>query len=323
MNASTNNHNAVDKINTAPVRKEFNEALRQRLKEYAIEEDLTNAELGLELGVHSTAVSKYLNGRPDGNVVRLEAVAADVLHNAARRRAIKIELFETNVSLEVNAACETIRKTNDMAVVHGPAGIGKTSGCELFVRFNPAALFITIKAWQRNANGIEALVWEQLATADWNGNERRCTYMERKLKNSNRLLIVDNAHRLKAAGLEYLFDFHDATGIPVALVGNPEVLELIKRNDQMFSRIGLCIAISKPDHSKYKIVQQIVEQIAPEANGYLNDAGAVVVEQHGHLRALKKQVSLAKELKEHNPKLSWEVAFKQAHTQLIRDYPLK
>jgi len=315
--------------NTAPVpepaKKQFNEKMRQLLRAYATAQSLTNAELGDELGgIHPTLVSRYLNGKPDGNVVRLEAAAADVIKNAARRREIAIKLFPTNVSLQMNSNFETIRKTNDFAVITGPAGGGKTCGIHLYVAINPTALFITMTAWQRNVIGMESILFGEMSTSDWSRNEPRATYMARKLKNSNRLIIVDNAHRLTNWTLNWFFDFHDETGCPVALVGNPEILKLIRTNDQRFSRVGLCDPLPAPDHKKYKIVEQIVTQIAPEANGYLNDAGAVVVEQHGHLRALRKQVSLAREIRENTPGMGmgWEEAFEAAHLKLIRNYRL-
>jgi DNA transposition AAA+ family ATPase len=40
-----------------------------------------------------------------------------------------------------------MRRTGDMGLIHGPAGVGKTCGAELFCRDNPNTLFITAKKY--------------------------------------------------------------------------------------------------------------------------------------------------------------------------------
>lgn len=303
--------------------KPFDPDLRERLREFQQAYGLSNTQLALKLDCHATQVSKYLNGRPEGNVARFESIVIDVLKNAARRSATKIKHFTTNVSRTINGDLQTIRKTNDLALITGPAGIGKTCGFEIYVADNPATIFITASAWHAARNGFEALFFDSFNTSDWDGCSKRANYLTDKLKNSDRLIIIDNAHRLKRSALQWIFDFHDATGCPVALGGNPEVLDLIRKNDQMFSRVGLHRDLTKLTDTQH-LVQNVVEQIWPEANGDLNDLGAVVVEHQGAVRALRKQVSLAKELSDNNPKLrDPQIAFKAAHTQLIRDYQLK
>ena len=91
----------------------------------------TLEELARLLGSNTAQLSKYLSTKegvaPVGDVGRLESVARDVMRAAARRAArVSQEVFDTPVVSQVHAVLETIRKTGDVGLIHGPAGIGKT-----------------------------------------------------------------------------------------------------------------------------------------------------------------------------------------------------
>lgn len=302
--------------------KPFNELLRTELQAYKEENSYSTKDLGSELGFSSTVVSKYLSGKPEGDVTKLEAVIDDVLRTAMKRAKAKAHLVPTNVTRELDATCETIRKTNDMALIFGPAGVGKTAGCDLYAARNPTCIMITVSAWHRNAASVVSLLWQQIRPRVWdNWNDSRASYIMGKLKDSNRLILVDNAHKLIRGGLDVLFDLHDATNVPVALCGFETVEETIKKDEQQFTRIGLKKKMVLTD--THKLASALVQQFIPEGVDDLLPLAEQVIEKQGHGRALRKQLLLAIDIKEKSPKsLEWVTAFRAAHTRLIRDYTL-
>lgn len=314
--------------------KPFNERVRERLEQYQSESGLSQTELAAQLGVSVTYVSRYLNGKPEGDVQKLEEAIEDVLKQAARKSIVSIELFETDLSRKVNVHIETVRKTNDFGLLSGPAGLGKTCALELYLRANRTSILITASRWLRSDKEIEAALFDQIEHRRWKAGTKYSTFLIERLKGSSRTIIIDNAHRLRKTALAYLFDFHDATGCPVMLVGNPEVLEVISSNDQHYSRIGLHKSLNHLNKSSADLAATLFTHLWPECERPPIDLCVKVIERNGHLRALKKQILLAKELAS---KPSFQVdfqkgkfgqndlpsaAFRAAHERLIRDYKL-
>ena len=306
-----------------------NETLRAGLQAYMENNNLTLAELARELDSTPSPVSKYLNQKPEGDVLKLEAKIEDVIKNASRRRTSKNDVFSTAVTRQIAGTFETIRETNDIGLIFGPAGIGKTCACELYTRSHPVAVMVTASQMTATGQALQRAVFNAVGSSSWRGNTARADWLVQKFQGSNRLLIVDNAQRLSLSGLQWFFDFLDATGCPGALVGNPEVLQAIRKSDQQFSRIGLKTEI-KPAGVKAaeikRVAAEMITQLLPESGAELQAVAEIVAERHGHFRSLRKQLLLTRKIKENaaaaGTEASWEQAFRSAHTQLVRDYSL-
>jgi len=97
-------------------------------------------------------------------------------------------------------------------------------------------------------------------------------------------------------------DFNDATGCPVALVGNPEVLEKVKVNDQMSSRIGykqsLADAMKIDGPWLDAAADAMVAAMWPEAAAELRTPARDAARSRGYLRTLNKQLRIALRLAE-------------------------
>jgi transcriptional regulator with XRE-family HTH domain len=139
-----------------PEVKEFDEQLRARLQQYreeGRERPLTMADIAQEMGVSSTVVNKYLAGKPEGDVVKLERLVADMLKAASKRQNSDVPFFRTNVTDRISATFELIRKTNDVGLIFGPAGVGKSITIAEYTRTNATTLAISVPRWQRNDSG--------------------------------------------------------------------------------------------------------------------------------------------------------------------------
>lgn len=169
-----------------PAPKPFDEALRRQLAEYRSEKKLTNKELARQLGTSDTAVSKYLSGKPEGDVEKLEAVIADVLAAAKQKVTASTELFDSPIARALAGSLETIRKTGDVGLLYGGAGLGKTCGIRIYRRSTPSSIPVFVTPWRANPNGIISAIFEGMDKSKWNGNQPRADFITERLSGSDR-----------------------------------------------------------------------------------------------------------------------------------------
>ena len=303
--------------------KPFDPHLHSRFREWVKERGMGNRQLANQMAVSETKISKYLNGKPEGDIKGLEGIVADFMRNNELHIDTSIVLCQTAVALEVESVIETIIKTNDVGAITGPAGIGKTCGCMMFAQAHPLAAMVTARRRLNNDEAQVRLIWDQIDTGaypQFNG-QSHVQFLERRYKGSNRPIIVDNCHRLGTSALQFYFDFNDETGAPIILSGNPEFIKNIRKNDQMYSRIGLHHPLKLREPKEF--AEAILSQFAPDHASELRKVAQQVVSATGHGRALRKQLLLTRELMRGGIDDPLK-AFKSAHTKLIgRDYVLE
>jgi DNA transposition AAA+ family ATPase len=300
--------------------------LRARVQEWrAANPKETLQSLATRCGVDPSRVSHWLGGTPDTDCQRLERRMRDVLRQAARRQIAAVARCETNVESAIRATFEQIRKTADVGLVSGPAGIGKTLSIDAYRtgEDGQTALSITVVTWRATRDGVVKAIATALQDdgRQYPGTLSQADWIADTLRGSDRLVIVDNAHLLRGSGREYLFNLHDDAGIPVALVGNPEVLAAIRKNDQHFSRVGIRRHLELADVRT--VAAHVTRATFQNADRVLIDLATAVAGQAGHLRALHKQLMLARDFASQPDFKDNPVgAFKAAHKLLVRDYTI-
>lgn len=306
------------------------ETLRRRLADYLEERDLSQAQMAERLKLSSpTRLGKYLGlhneGRkPESDMPAVETAIRHFLRYEDRAAVLAKSLFSTSVSKSVCAVLRHIRRTGDIGLVHGPAGLGKSCGASLFRQENQDTTIITATYWRQGPKDMEALLWEGIqddpavASRTYQFNVRRLVWMEDIFRGTERMIIIDNAHRLHISAFKLLFDFHDVTGCSIGLIGNPEVMEIVRPNDQLFSRIGMVRAV-KLGNDHMEIAGRMIAQYAPASGDALIEMAADILTKPGHGRTLRKQLTLAVVIYEEGPpKGGWKDAFLAAGTQLVK-----
>ena len=237
-------------------------------------------------------------------MAKLEARVLDFLEAFARRRSWDELCFDTEAVAMCEGAFDLIRESGDIGLVHGPAGIGKSTTCRRYARTHSTAIFFTVMQGAGQDYNIVRAICAALPAPRSAEDKRlkRAEWIFKKLSGSRRLVIIDNAQRIGIAGLRWLMDFNDATGCPVALVGNPEVLEKVKVNDQMASRIGykqsLADAMKIDGPWLDAAADAMVAAMWPEAAAELRTPARDAARSKGYLRTLNKQLRIALRLAE-------------------------
>lgn len=292
------------------------------------EQGMTNHQLskmlGLE-GVTPTFLSKYLNDNLDREVDGFHLIARDIVKGIRMRLAYGTELFETSVTERMGSCFSLIRSTSDIGIITSPAGNGKSSASTIYSNLHPTTVAVTLNATTCEAKRVEAAIFAAVENRDWKGRSSRFSYLVDRFKGSRRLLLLDNAQRLDSTGRQWLFDFCDAAGLPAALIGNPELIDKIRANDQQFSRVGICATYELTEKELPAVSKRVAHQYSDaETAEEIEDLVAVIAAHPGRLRAVEKTVRLAQELRSlskdlaNNPRK----AIRAAHARLPRNYAL-
>lgn len=303
-----------------------NQALRAELLALRETQGLSNQQIARRLGRSPAVVSTYLakdGCKYAGDVQELERRIVDLLRNEQRRRLSGVTTIDCSVARQVRTAFELARRTNDAAIVMGEAGVGKSRAIELYVEQNPTAILIHVRTWASDMKSLEGALFEAIAGADYDHHTRRSVWVANRLRGSDRIIILDDAHKLTRPACQWIFDLHDETGCPVALVGTNDLEAKITDDPQRFSRVGYChrIKVESPRALIEHTIRELCTDIAEVEISGLADVVEQVAEQHGYYRAVHKELKLAVEIRSASNK-GWIESFRAAHQKLLRKYVL-
>ena len=104
---------------------------------------------------------------------------------------------------------------------------------------HPTAIVYRTFSWATSLHDVEAFLFDAVGKNNWDGKTKRILSTVKNLRGSERLIIVDDAHKLTRPALQFFFDLHDATQCPIAFVGVFDLLLKLQDDPQRFSRVGL------------------------------------------------------------------------------------
>ncbi|HEX7821069.1 MAG TPA: AAA family ATPase [Sphingobium sp.] len=117
-----------------------------------------------------------------------------------------------------------------MVAIAGVSGVGKTSAVNYYRDSNPSSV-IYIKVLPSDANLPNMLLAVLLALGkkDEVGSPQRLSLLIRNLISDRRMLLVfDEAHELSDKAMEEIRGWNDVTGVGIAFVGEPRLVQKIK-----------------------------------------------------------------------------------------------
>jgi DNA transposition AAA+ family ATPase len=206
----------------------------------------------------TAAISQYINMKYMGDIAELEKDIANLLRREEDLQFVTgarefCNTTPAKLIWEVLQYCDAKKK---MGVALAPSGTGKTETCKEYKRQNRATIFVTADITTRAPAAILRRIVQQTG-----GTGRRYSTSEflhamiDRLKGSQRLLIIDDAHFLKWESFELVRKVYDCAGIGVVYVGQERLYEQMKgtdRNSYLFDQIYSRIAIRRDNFLIYK-----------------------------------------------------------------------
>ncbi len=202
---------------------------RAMLKQYIAQHNISITFVAKAVGKSTSTISQFLAAKYRGDQASLGFAVHNWMHqDLKRRRAPSFDGFVlTKVAKRIYVAINFATETSRIAIIHGPAGIGKTMTVNAYRARNTNCLFVRVTAGSQNASGLLQKLGYQLSITTPHWIRTLMSLICGKLDETNRLIIVDEAHRLAYDALEALRDIHDQTGCPIALIGTAKIAHKI------------------------------------------------------------------------------------------------
>lgn len=294
-------------------------ALKDELKNYMHEhDDMSQAELARGIGISSTALSQWLNDTYPGNIAKIEDKVKNFLELQKERLSSPKGEIQFQHTSNVKRGFETAKICHldgEIGVLYGEAGCGKTTLLKEYAkRYNDvimveADLGFTTKILFRKLHREIGL--------DGQG----CIHdmfedIVARLKNSGRLIIIDEAEHLPYRALELLRRVYDKAHVGILLAGMPRLISNLRGKKgeyaQLYSRVGIA---TKLDSLKHQDTEAIVKSFLPDSNGIWKE-----FHEHsmGNTRILCKMLLRSKRLAQINEcEVTKEIVKKTAEMLII------
>ena len=258
------------------------DGIRQAALEYIEANEVTHALIAKSIGLKSAStISEFLSGKPRGDADKTaRAINAWMKqHHRAKRHDRPQHFITTSVVRNILTVIDETIRQSSVAVVSGPSGVSKTTVCvEACNTQFVGSVHVPCNMTCTSLSTFSALWCDCLGIPNYGNNGQRFARIVERLKDTNRCQLIDDAHKLLSSRsrsirtttphckpLEFIFDVHDATKVPIVLFGTVEVDEAIADESvwagQLSSRVSTKYSISEmasesPDGGKLLFTKQ-------------------------------------------------------------------
>lgn len=215
--------------------------IRAELRELMEIKNFSMSYVSTATGLAKSTISMWLNGNYAGKNDKV----TDAINNFIQRereRSADNDLPFVNISIvkyvsEIARLCHTQGK---IGVCVGRAGLGKTVAVKRYTKEFLDSILIESDSGY-TAKSLLKEIHRRLGLSGKGSVYDLMGEVVRKLNQSGRLLIIDEAENLPYRALEITRRIHDKTGVGVLLIGRGILLENLKgynnQYDQLYSRV--------------------------------------------------------------------------------------
>jgi DNA transposition AAA+ family ATPase len=235
------------------------EALKnaRELVNNAIHDGLVSAAtLSRRTGIKQSAISEFRNDAWKGKVgtlfstASILAKAVDRIIQQKQADETRVDGFvKTSVAREVYGVASYVVKRRMIGVFVIPAGSGKTMALEQLRDEFPGSILVTVTKTRSTVKSFLQVVARALGLDECGRGEDIQDAIVGRLAGSDRLLMVDEAHKLQVGCLDVLREIWDEVKVPMLLGATPSFYKTMTSRrvgvlsselmDQFYSRVGM------------------------------------------------------------------------------------
>jgi len=265
--------------------------MREELKQFMEERGVSLHAVARSTGISYTAISLWMNKKYSGKVDKInDAVSNFLLRENERKNICRTEFVKTAVAKNVFEIAQICHINNEIGVCYGRAGLGKTFAVREYAKLNSDVILIEADLGY-TAKILFSELHKRLGLEGVGNVYSIMLDIVQKLRNSNRLIIIDEAEHLPYKALELLRRVYDKAGVGILLVGMPRLVANLRgqkgQYEQLYSRVGVSKEVKVLDSTD---INKIIDKTLPDAVGltekFLEKSG-------GNTRVLAKLLSRA------------------------------
>lgn len=223
---------------------------RTELKEFMELSGKSQRQISKETGLSTSVISQFLEGTYTGNNEKVEQTIKQYLTVSKERlNSVQTTVFFEGLYNTQNVlfACAYAHLHNDIALVSGDAGAGKTTALEHYTKNNTGVIMVTADSCTTSATAILRVIAEKVGKQI---NCRKSVLMQElisQLDGTNRLIIIDEADHLTLQALQAVRNLNDRAKVGIVLSGNDKIYRqmLTGQKGQEFDQIRTRISVRK------------------------------------------------------------------------------
>ena len=229
---------------------------RDRLNEFVrLNPNLTNRSIATNTGLSLGTVSLFRNNKYIGNNAEVASLIENYLdiEKASETRISRghLKFAMTTAAKSIFTIANYALTEGKIGVITGVAGCGKTIAVQEYKKKNPTVVMIEVTPIVTQKALIQQIAQELKIPLYTYRNESSKVVpsftlfneIVIKLKDTRRLLIIDESENNTVSCLEVIRRIQDFTGIGMLLVGTKKLLDRLRgprrELQQLFSRVGI------------------------------------------------------------------------------------
>jgi DNA transposition AAA+ family ATPase len=263
----------------------------ETLQQHMASNDISQTAIARAIGKSPATVNQYLKGAYKGDVNALENSLGQYIKRFEEKQTEASRghdsFVHTRTAKRILEFLHMAHIDGEIQVLYGEAGLGKTKALREYASQHPDVIFIESDPCYTSRVILDEIC--QRLGINTSGNMHELTSaIVNKLRDSGRLLIIDEAELLPYRALEILRRIHDKTGIGMVLAGMPRLIINLKGKrgefKQLYSRVGFAMnlgtVLPRTD------IIELSEALIPGYGEILADV--LVTESRGNGRRLSK-----------------------------------
>lgn len=222
------------------------------------------------IGVSASALSQYIKNKYPGDVRVLETKIAQFLNLSYEREEYpkaEIGYIDTSISMQITETARLCHVSKGIGIITGESGLGKTTAANHYLCNNPDVVVIYGRP-SITTRSIMREIARKVGVDPTGSIDDVFMRITCQLKDSGRMLIIDEAEHLTAKILDQIRRFNDPefAGIGILLIGLPKLIYML-RNQQgdhkyIYSRVGWNVSVKSLNDTD---CQKFVNSVLPNS----------------------------------------------------------